>query len=98
MTEQDFQNARQHIYGLAHDLAPDEQKQQQLITEIQQAELHSIRGGASNMDTIKLMLSPIMDGALYGNWPWAKMCEHQWVEQPGEPPRDVCFHCGKVRE
>jgi hypothetical protein len=25
-------------------------------------------------------------------------CRHLWEEQPGEPPRDVCFHCGKVRE
>jgi hypothetical protein len=26
------------------------------------------------------------------------VCEHQWEEQPGEPARDVCFHCGAVRE
>jgi hypothetical protein len=24
-------------------------------------------------------------------------CAHQWEEQPGEPPCDVCFHCGAVR-
>jgi hypothetical protein len=24
-------------------------------------------------------------------------CVHQWEEQPGEPARDVCFHCGEER-
>ena len=26
------------------------------------------------------------------------LCKHQWEEQPGEPPRDVCTSCGRVRE
>ena len=26
------------------------------------------------------------------------MCEHKWIEQEGEPPRDVCFHCGVDRD
>jgi hypothetical protein len=25
-------------------------------------------------------------------------CEHDWQEQPGEPPVDVCSSCGAVRE
>lgn len=25
-------------------------------------------------------------------------CQHEWQEQPGEPPVDCCFKCGKVRE
>ena len=25
-------------------------------------------------------------------------CDHDWQEQPGEPPVDVCWHCGAVRE
>lgn len=25
-------------------------------------------------------------------------CEHDWQEQPGEPPVDVCSRCGAVRE
>lgn len=25
-------------------------------------------------------------------------CEHQWEEQPGEPPVDVCPLCGARRE
>jgi hypothetical protein len=24
--------------------------------------------------------------------------DHDWQEQPGEPPIDVCFKCGAVRE
>lgn len=24
-------------------------------------------------------------------------CLHDWVEQSGEPPTDVCFHCGATR-
>lgn len=24
-------------------------------------------------------------------------CEHEWHEQPGEPPVDVCMHCGSQR-
>lgn len=24
-------------------------------------------------------------------------CEHDWQEQPGEPPVDTCSHCGAVR-
>lgn len=27
----------------------------------------------------------------------APACEHQWEEQPGEPPMDVCSSCGAVR-
>lgn len=22
---------------------------------------------------------------------------HDWIEQPGEPPKDICFSCGAVR-
>lgn len=25
-------------------------------------------------------------------------CEHEWQEQPGEPPVDVCSKCGITRE
>jgi hypothetical protein len=25
-------------------------------------------------------------------------CDHDWQEQPGEPPFDVCSNCGAVRE
>jgi hypothetical protein len=25
-------------------------------------------------------------------------CEHEWEEQPGEPPKDVCIKCGDTRE
>lgn len=25
-------------------------------------------------------------------------CEHDWQEQPGEPPVDTCFRCGAIRE
>ena len=25
-------------------------------------------------------------------------CTHRWEEQPGEPPQDVCYDCGEVRE
>lgn len=24
-------------------------------------------------------------------------CKHRWEEQPGEPPEDVCIHCGLAR-
>lgn len=24
-------------------------------------------------------------------------CKHDWQEQPGEPPVDVCIQCGEVR-
>jgi len=27
-----------------------------------------------------------------------KACDHQWEEQPGEPPVDVCTSCGERRE
>jgi len=27
----------------------------------------------------------------------AQETEHDWQEQPGEPPRDVCSACGAVR-
>lgn len=26
------------------------------------------------------------------------ICEHEWAEQPGEPPVDVCVRCGEVRQ
>lgn len=31
--------------------------------------------------------------------PWRPSdCAHDWQEQPGEPPVDVCSSCGAVRE
>ena len=27
-----------------------------------------------------------------------RTCEHDWQEQPGEPPIDVCPSCGAIRE
>ncbi len=29
---------------------------------------------------------------------FAAPCDHDWQEQPGEPPIDVCSSCGAVRE
>lgn len=26
-----------------------------------------------------------------------QLCQHQYEEQPGEPPRDVCIKCGDVQ-
>jgi Zn finger protein HypA/HybF involved in hydrogenase expression len=34
---------------------------------------------------------------LYYTGPMTK-CEHQWEEQPGEPPFDACPKCGARRE
>lgn len=27
----------------------------------------------------------------------SRPCDHEWQEQPGEPPVDVCSRCGKER-
>ena len=27
----------------------------------------------------------------------SETCNHQWEEMPGEPPEDVCVHCGGVK-
>lgn len=29
--------------------------------------------------------------------PCTQPCEHDWIEQSGEPARDVCFNCGEER-
>jgi hypothetical protein len=26
------------------------------------------------------------------------LCDHDWQEQPGEPPVDTCSNCGAVRK
>jgi hypothetical protein len=27
-----------------------------------------------------------------------RVCNHQFEELPGEPPVDICIHCGEVRQ
>lgn len=41
---------------------------------------------------------PIEYGTLDGDTIKVRSCIHEWHEQPGEPPVDVCSQCGAVRE
>ena len=47
--------------------------------------------------------TPGLDGRTDAEWVRDKHqqeaeCNHMFVEQPGEPPVDVCMHCGKVEQ
>lgn len=56
-------------------------------------------GGAKVGDTVRLEYQTTPSSGL---WNVVDVlndeCEHDWQEQPGEPPVDVCNSCGAVRE
>ena len=68
----DFASAKTHIYGLAHNVCHTGQEQRALITVLHKIEEECIGRGASGSETIQQLMFPIMNGLMYGNWPWIK--------------------------
>ena len=69
-TSQDYRDAKNHIYGLAHNVCVDGIEQKRLLACLGKIELTCIESGISGKDTIRALLNPIMDGLIYNNWPW----------------------------
>lgn len=63
----EYTNAKAAVYQLAHNAgAPSQDK---LVNTVRIAEQECIKDGTSYKDTIRIMLYPIFDGLMYGNWP-----------------------------
>lgn len=70
--EQSYRDAKNHIYGLAHNVSINGREQNALVRALQQIEEEGINDGASGQQIIRSMLFTLIDGLEYGNWPWIK--------------------------
>lgn len=69
---QDYRDAKNHVYGLAHNVCKDGKEQKALLAAMQYTEQEMIKSGESGEAIILTLLGIIMDGLNYGNWPWIK--------------------------
>lgn len=65
-----YRSAIQHVYGLAHNVSNDKAEQDSIFYRMQEIERQCIEEGTSGLETVKELLSVILDGLSYGNWPW----------------------------
>ncbi len=72
MTSEDYRRAKDHVYGLAHNVCESGTEQAQLVDVLREIETVGYKNGMKNIKIIKQMLFPIMDGLQFGNWPWTK--------------------------
>ena len=72
LENQDYKNAKEHIYDLANSVCVNKQEQQIMLRCLKEIEKHSLICGESNKRVIQLMLSCIYDGLAFGNWPWIR--------------------------
>lgn len=70
INSQDFRDAKNHIYGLVHNVCLNDKEQEILIKTLQEEEQRMIDNREPGDVIIKHLLYPIMDGLSYGNWPW----------------------------
>ena len=70
--KQDYRDAKNHIYGLAHHVCVDGKEQAFLLNHLGEVETHCLNHGMDGKDIIRELLNPIIDGLHYGNWPWIK--------------------------
>ena len=49
----------------------------------------TVRGDLNDINQLALEIGEEPPPAIY--------CDHDWQEQPGEPPVDTCSHCGATR-
>lgn len=69
-TEQSFRDAKNHLYGLAHNVCVNGKEQNALLHAMGQTELRLYEEGASGLAVISILMGIITDGLRYGNWPW----------------------------
>lgn len=70
--DQDFRNAKNHIYGLAHNVCCNAGEQGYLLAVLGDIEMECYKNGATGQQIIRNLLTPIMDGLEFDNWPWIK--------------------------
>ena len=68
--EQDYRDAKNHIFGLAHNVCINGKEQAFLLRVLGDIEMESLKSGASGEQTIRNLLYPIIDGLSFGHWPW----------------------------
>jgi len=66
---QDYRDAKNHIYGLAHNVCLNGKEQKVLLAYLGDIEMHSLKYGESGERIIQLLISAIYDGLAFGNWP-----------------------------
>jgi hypothetical protein len=69
---QDFRDAKNHVYGLAHNVCVDGLEQRALLNALSESETEMIRADEDGKAIILTLLGIIIDGVQYGNWPWVK--------------------------
>jgi hypothetical protein len=70
LEEQCLRDAKNHVYGLAHNVCNNKEEQAELLGVLQGIEKESILNGATGEQLIRNLLCPILDGLLWRNWPW----------------------------
>ena len=71
-SEQDFRDAKNHVYGLAHNVCVNGKEQNALLAAMQSTEMQMIKEGGTGEEIILSLLCILFDGLNYGNWPWIK--------------------------
>lgn len=67
---QDFLDAKNYVFALAQSLCLDELERSSLTKALNDVENQLMSEGDSNKKIIELMLTTLLDGLKYGNWPW----------------------------
>jgi hypothetical protein len=68
--DKDYREAKNHVYGLAHNVCINGIEQKILLNELRSVEFEM--RAESGQTIISTMLGIILDGLHYGNWPWIK--------------------------
>lgn len=71
MNEQDYREAKNQCYALAHSLGANKSEQESLVNALHDIELEYDGGKKERL--IACMLGVFTDGLYYGNWPWTKV-------------------------
>jgi hypothetical protein len=69
---QEYRDAKNHVYGLAHNVCVNGKEQKTLISAMQDVERQMVTNGEDGKHIILTLLGIIIDGTQYGNWPWVK--------------------------
>jgi hypothetical protein len=78
-TSQDYRDAKNHIYGLAHNVCLNGKEQQALLSAMGNAEMEMYRVGEDGKQIILTLMGIILDGLRFGNWPWTSLdAESVW--------------------
>jgi hypothetical protein len=70
--DQDYRDAKNHVYGLAHNVCVNGKEQHALLSALGDVEMQMLKGGEDGKAIILTLMGIIIDGLQYGNWPWIK--------------------------